>query len=194
MTRHPAKTSTLVLLSIALLLISAVALRAATLADYASRVSRAITLIDDVQRAYEHQSSHSSPAQLADANLILVRQHLPEKETVKLDGHEDRGDRQGRRKGKTGGDTAAPGIPANRRDGQRTRKSARSISALAQQVDSPSKTDPARRVGLAFQSRPNRDRRFMSGGDCHFDLALWPAPVERSTEKENKTRSSGRAW
>ncbi|HBB97862.1 MAG TPA: hypothetical protein DC054_20970 [Blastocatellia bacterium] len=86
MTGHSAKTSTLLLLSIALLLISAVALRAATLSDYASRVSRAITLIDDVQRAYEHESGRSSPEQLAGVNLILVRQQLPEKETVKLAG------------------------------------------------------------------------------------------------------------
>src|SRR5882757_3981831 len=86
MTRHPAKTSTLGLLSITLLLISEVALRAATLADYASRVSRAITLIDDGQRAYEHQSSHSSPAQIADATVTVVRQHLPETETIKIDG------------------------------------------------------------------------------------------------------------
>lgn len=86
MTRHSAKTSTLLLLSIALLLISAVALRAATLADYASRVSRAVALIDELQSAYENESGHSSPKQLADANLILVRQLLPEKETVKLDG------------------------------------------------------------------------------------------------------------
>lgn len=86
MTRHPAKTSTLLLLSIALLLISAVALRAATLADYASRVSRAVTLIDELQSAYQNENGHSSPKQLADANLILVRQLLPEKETVRLDG------------------------------------------------------------------------------------------------------------
>src|SRR3989440_7052427 len=86
MTRDSAKTSTLVLLSMALLLISAVALRAATLADYASRVSRAITLIDDVQRAYERESGDASPEQLAGANLTLVRQQLPEKETVKLGG------------------------------------------------------------------------------------------------------------
>jgi hypothetical protein len=86
MTRHSAKTSTLTLLSIALLLIGAVALRAATLADYASRVSRAITLIESVQRAYEHESGRFSPEQLASANLTLVRQHLPEKETVKLAG------------------------------------------------------------------------------------------------------------
>lgn len=86
MTRYSVKTSTLLLLSIALLLISAVALRAATLSDYASRVSRAITLIDDVQRGYEHESGRSAPEQPAGANLILVRQQLPEKETVKLDG------------------------------------------------------------------------------------------------------------
>lgn len=84
MTRHSAKTS--LLLSIVLLLMSAVALRAATLADYASRVSRAVVLIDQLQSAYENESGHSSPKQLADANLILVRQLLPEKETVKLDG------------------------------------------------------------------------------------------------------------
>lgn len=86
MTRQPAKTSTLVLLSIALMLISAVALHAATLADYASRVSRAITLIDEVQSAYEHESGRSSPQQLASTNLTLVQQQLPEKETVKLNG------------------------------------------------------------------------------------------------------------
>jgi Domain of unknown function (DUF4129) len=86
MTRHSAKTSTLTLLSIALLLIGAVALRAATLADYASRVSRAITLIENVQRAYEHESGRFSPEQIAAANLTLVRQQLPEKETVKLAG------------------------------------------------------------------------------------------------------------
>ena len=83
MTRHAAKTSTLGLLSIALLFISAVALRAATLADYSSRVSRAITFIDVVQRSYEHESA-SSREQLAGASLTVVRQQLPEKETVKL--------------------------------------------------------------------------------------------------------------
>src|SRR5258706_8070919 len=85
-TRQPAKTITVVLLSIALLLISAVALRAATLADYASRVSRAITFIDEVRGAYEHGSSRSSPEQVAAGNLMLVRQQLPAKETVRLDG------------------------------------------------------------------------------------------------------------
>jgi len=86
MTGQPAKTSTAVLLSITLLLISAVTIHAATLADYASRVSRAITLIDEIQSAYEQEGGRSSPAQLAGANFALVRQHLPEKETVKVDG------------------------------------------------------------------------------------------------------------
>lgn len=85
MTRHSAKTSTLVLLSIALLFISAAALRAATLADYSSRVSRAITFIDDVQHAYDHESG-SSREQLVGASLTVVRQLLAEKETVKLAG------------------------------------------------------------------------------------------------------------
>ena len=86
MTRHAAKTTTLVLLSIALLLISAVALRAATLANYASRVSRGVALIDEVQNAYEHESGRSSPEQVASTNLMFVRQQLPEKETVEFDG------------------------------------------------------------------------------------------------------------
>ncbi|HMH45839.1 MAG TPA: DUF4129 domain-containing protein [Pyrinomonadaceae bacterium] len=85
MTRQPAKTVTVVMLSIALLLIGAAGLRAATLADYTSRVSRAVTLIDEVQRAYEHENGRSSPEQVAATNLALVRQQLPEKETVKLD-------------------------------------------------------------------------------------------------------------
>lgn len=85
MTRQPAKTITVAMLSIALLLISAAGLRAATLDDYTSRVSRAVTLIDEVQRAYEHENGRSSPEQVAATNLALVRQQLPEKETVKLD-------------------------------------------------------------------------------------------------------------
>lgn len=86
MIRQAVKTSTLLLLSIALLLISADALRAATLANYASKVSRGVALIDEVQNAYEHESGRSSPEQVASTNLMFVRQLLAEKETVELDG------------------------------------------------------------------------------------------------------------
>ena len=85
-TRQPAKTITVVLLSIALLLISAGVLRAAPLSDYLTRVSSAITLIEEVRGVYEHGSSRSSPEQVVAGNLALVRQRLPAKETIKLDG------------------------------------------------------------------------------------------------------------
>ena len=85
-TRQPAKTITVVLLSIALLLISAGVLRAAPLSDYLTRVSSAITLIEEVRGVYEHGSSSSSPEQVVAGNLALVRQRLPAKETIKLDG------------------------------------------------------------------------------------------------------------
>ena len=84
--RHPRKRKPIVAFSIALLLFSANALRAATLADYTTRLSRAITLIDEVEGAYEDKSGRSTPEQVVAGNLILVRQHLPAKETVKLDG------------------------------------------------------------------------------------------------------------
>jgi len=69
-----------------LLLFSVNALRAATLADYTTRLSRAITLIDEVEGAYEDESGRSTPEQVVAGNLMLVRQHLPAKETVKFDG------------------------------------------------------------------------------------------------------------
>ncbi len=82
---HPHKRITIVAFSVALLLISASA-RAATLADYTSRVSHAITLVDEVEGAYEDESGRSKPEQVIAGTLMLVRQQLPAKETVKLDG------------------------------------------------------------------------------------------------------------
>jgi len=84
--RHPRKRKPIVAFSIALLLFSVNALRAATLADYTTRLSRAITLIDEVEGAYEDESGRSTPEQVVAGNLMLVRQHLPAKETVKFDG------------------------------------------------------------------------------------------------------------
>jgi len=85
-TRQPAKTTTVALLSIALVFISANALRAATLFDYVTRVSRAITLVDEVAGAYEDESGRARPEQVIASNLMLVRQQLPAKEEVKIDG------------------------------------------------------------------------------------------------------------
>src|SRR5256885_16423427 len=84
--RHPRKRKPIVAFSIALLLFSANALCAATLADYTTRLSRAITLIDEVKGAYEEKSGRATPEQLVAGNLTVLRQHLPATETVQLDG------------------------------------------------------------------------------------------------------------
>ena len=81
---HLKKRTTIVAFSIALLLVSASA-RAATLADYTARVSHAITLVDEVEGAYEDESGRSKPEQVVASSLMLVRQQVPAKETVKLD-------------------------------------------------------------------------------------------------------------
>jgi hypothetical protein len=73
-------------LSMALLLIAPYALRAEPLADYAMRVSRAITLVEEIRTAYEDESGHVPPEQVYAGNLTLVRQLLPAKETVNLNG------------------------------------------------------------------------------------------------------------
>jgi hypothetical protein len=73
-------------LSTALLLIAASALRAEPLADYAMRVSRAITLVEEMRTANEDESGHARPEQVYAGNLALVRQLLPAKETVNLKG------------------------------------------------------------------------------------------------------------
>jgi hypothetical protein len=70
----------------ALLLIVPCALRAEPLADYAMRVQRSITLIEEMRTAYEDESGHVRPEQVYAGNLALVRQLLPAKETVNLNG------------------------------------------------------------------------------------------------------------
>jgi Domain of unknown function (DUF4129) len=73
-------------LSMALLLVTANALRAEPLGDYAMRVSRAITLVEEMRTAYEDESGHVRPEQVYGGNLALVRELLPAKETVNLNG------------------------------------------------------------------------------------------------------------
>ncbi|MFN2577677.1 MAG: DUF4129 domain-containing protein [Pyrinomonadaceae bacterium] len=82
---QPTQRNVNIAFAIALLIISANGLHAATLADYANRVSRAITLIDEVPGAFQGESGHPTPAQVAAGNLIVVRDLLPAKETIKLD-------------------------------------------------------------------------------------------------------------
>ena len=82
--RHSVQTIRVALLSIALLFVSAVALRAATLSDYVLRVSHAIVLLDEVAGAYGDESGGGRSEQVVAGNLMLVRQQLPAKETVKL--------------------------------------------------------------------------------------------------------------
>ena len=73
-------------LSIAVLVITANTLRAEPLADYALRVSRCITLVEEMRTAYEDESGHVHPEQVYAGNLALVRQLLPPKEPVNLSG------------------------------------------------------------------------------------------------------------
>jgi hypothetical protein len=73
-------------LAMALLLMTGNALRAEPLADYAMRVSRAITLVEEMRTAYEDESGQVRPEQVYAGNLALVRQLLPAKETVNLNG------------------------------------------------------------------------------------------------------------
>ena len=74
------------MLSVAVLLITANALRAEPLADYAMRVSRSVTLVEEMRTAYEDESGRVRPEQVYVGNLALVRQLLPAKETVNLNG------------------------------------------------------------------------------------------------------------
>jgi hypothetical protein len=78
--------SSQLLLSLAVLLIWAHGLRAEPLADYAMRVSRVVTLVEEMRTAYEDESGHVRPEQVYAGNLALVRQLLPAKETVNLNG------------------------------------------------------------------------------------------------------------
>jgi hypothetical protein len=70
----------------ALLLLAPSALRAEPLTDYAMRVQRSLTLIEEMRTAYEDESGHAQPEQLYAGNATLVRQLLPAKETVNLNG------------------------------------------------------------------------------------------------------------
>ena len=69
-----------------MLVITANTLRAEPLADYALRVSRCVTLVEEMRTAYEDESGHVRPEQVYAGNLALVRQLLPPKETVNLSG------------------------------------------------------------------------------------------------------------
>jgi len=72
--------------SLAVLLISASMLRAEPLADYARHVSQAVTLVEEMRTAYEDESGHVRPEQVYAGNLTMVRQLLPPKETVSVNG------------------------------------------------------------------------------------------------------------
>ena len=69
-------------ISIGLLFICATSLRAATLSDYLGRVSRAITLVEEMQGAYEDESGHVRQAQMIAGDLEAIQRELPERETV----------------------------------------------------------------------------------------------------------------
>src|SRR5437016_5942345 len=82
--RHLHKTIVFLAFDVAMLLVSTNAANAATLADYSTRVSSALSLAEELQRPYQDSSSHSRPIVVTTQSWSLLRQQLPEKETVKF--------------------------------------------------------------------------------------------------------------
>ena len=57
-----------------------------TLPDYTERLSRAVTLVEEMRSVYEDESGHHPLEQVYSGNLALVRQYLPATETVNVNG------------------------------------------------------------------------------------------------------------
>lgn len=72
-------------IGLGLLLVCVPATRATSLMDYTARVDNTLNLIQQLQNAYEVESD-SSPEQLVNSNLTLVRRQMPQHETVQLQG------------------------------------------------------------------------------------------------------------
>jgi Domain of unknown function (DUF4129) len=85
-TRYSNKLAVRMPFSIALLFICTSSLCAATLTDYVARVSSAIILIEEVRGAYGTEAGHGRAEPVIAGDLALIREKLPEKESIKLDG------------------------------------------------------------------------------------------------------------